>query len=409
MNGRDVFGAIWRRKYVALLVLVLTLVATGAYVLTAPKTYRARATLTLVPPTQTAAQAAAGNQNLGDFNAVSGPLLSTLADVAVSEPVLADAARRLNPTISTTDLRKKVIGSGLLQTLILRVEATDGNAKRSADIANAVAQALIQDNPSVKLGVLSLVDPASSPESAVSPNKTTSLAIGLILGLVLAAAAAAAVDRRRTQVVGGILDVEQALNAPVLARLGTAGKGDPDGEVRALVARLHPEMSQSGRMAVVVLEAEATSGLPHISEQLALAFYDGHSQVLALHGPHRTAMSPSQMHQPMETALSAAGHPSGGVATSGSPAGTRQLASSIYELTVDERISDEQVSHAIAAFDVVVADARDSMMRRYLPELLRNGSVLLIVRLSTARRSQLRRMSRQLKEDGTAISGVVLT
>jgi capsular polysaccharide biosynthesis protein len=406
LNGRDVFAAVWRRKVVAILVLVLTLAATGAYLATASKTYRARATLTLVPP---------ANANLSDFNGLSGPLLSTLADVVVSEPVLSDAARALDPQPTTQQLRSVVTGSGILQTLILRVEATDAHAERSAQIANAVASALIVHNPNATLGTLTVVDPATKPTSPISPDKFTSGAIGLLLGVVLAALAATIVDRRRTRAAGGIVGVERALGAPVLARLGGAAQTiNEEAEVQALVARLRPALSQTGRMAIVILEAEESSGLPNLPQQLARAFVDGRSQILNLHGPLRSAFTagqPKQKAQSMAVATGGQQGPEDGGAGAGvgNPPGVTQLATTVYDFTVDSQNSEAQVTHALGAFDVVIADGRDEALVRYLPELFRRGSVLIVVRQATATRSQLGRISRELKEDGTTVSGVILT
>ena len=223
--------------------------------------------------------------------------------MSVSEPVLTDAAKTLGAGANADSLRGRVVGSAVLQTLILRLEATDENPARAAEIANAVSNSLIAKNPSAQLGSLALVDPATPPGSPVSPDRKLSLAVGVVLGLVLAIAAAAAVDRRRNRVVRDITDVERASGAPVLARLGAAGATSADGEVDALIARLEPQLARAGSSRIVIVESEAASGVPHLSQQLALALSRRHSRVLALHGVQRTAFAEDDVREPRTPAM----------------------------------------------------------------------------------------------------------
>lgn len=122
-----------------------------------------------------------------------------------SYPSLIKTKAVLNPVIdnlgldvSASELARKITASRPENTMILTITATDPDARRAADIANAVAQSLTdqvtselyrrdgsQDGESPIS--LSVVDEALPPTQPSSPNVLKYAVVGIILGVVLAA------------------------------------------------------------------------------------------------------------------------------------------------------------------------------------------------------------------------------
>jgi len=415
VNGPEVLAAVWRRKLIAIAVLVVTLVATGLYLSTAPKTYQARATLTLVPPTT----AAAGG--LADFQAVSQPLLATLADVAVSAPVLSDAARTVTPPPSTEKLRSQVVGSAILTTLILRVEVKDPDPARAASLANAVARSLIDRNPSVSLGRLTLVDPAAVPKTPANISRLTSLAIGLLLGLALAAIAAVVADRRLASRAGFSSDVERKIGAPVLGQFGPARPGiigDDASELGALASRFRLE-TQGAASKVIILADVPPLRHQQLGQQLANALYDGRHYVLSL----RESRGTTQIRSPQAASTvpaavgrsspawngSVDGHPNDALLQVAADVRAGHTRPDVVDLEISADVSAAELDALTSAFDFVVVEAVAENAKRFQGSLPQKNDVVLVVDVGAARLAEVSEQSRRLRKQGCRIRGIILT
>lgn len=254
MNGRSVLAALWRRRVVALVVLVVELAALAAWLVASPKSYTATATITATPQSQLLASA-------GNFDNIE----QTLAALVNSRPVLADVVGRLHPPRSIDTLRDEVSGQQVTGTVLIRITVTDSDPHLAASIANGVADDLPLHDPSSGLFLFSDAGRATPPSGFSSPDLTVALLAGIALGIVLAIAAALV----RESVVGTVDtgdQLAQVVGAPVLGRISRPadpmavsvlnGNKAATSEFRAL--RVALEFASSEEPARTVVLASAT-------------------------------------------------------------------------------------------------------------------------------------------------------
>ena len=184
MNLRSFGAALWRRRAVGLLVLAVELAALFAWLAVAPRRYTAVATVA-APPQQTLASSSVNFDQL----------LGTLAKVVGSRPLLQQVAGALPVRRSVRTLQDEVSGSVVTGTVLVQISVVDGSPSAAAQIANAVAAALPQFDPSG--GYFTFVDTerATPPASYSAPQVPIIVLAGVVVGLVLAIVAAVVRDR----------------------------------------------------------------------------------------------------------------------------------------------------------------------------------------------------------------------
>lgn len=121
--------------------------------------------------------------------------VSTYADLAVTATVLRRAANTLDDADAAT-LRSSTVASARAETALIDIGASGSDPQTVADQANAVANALAAeverlDAPAgaVSPVTINVVEPATVPEVAVSPQPRLNLLVGLVVGFVLGLAA----------------------------------------------------------------------------------------------------------------------------------------------------------------------------------------------------------------------------
>jgi succinoglycan biosynthesis transport protein ExoP len=207
----EIYGALWRRKF---LILLLTICLVGVDALfTTQKTKMYTAT-TLVRVEQRGTTAA---DQFGSLQ--TGALLAaTYARIAETSSVADAVHRQLGSGVPRSDINIK--GEQISNIELLSLSVTNASPRLAARIANAVPAALAtvvkQGGPSPD--ILTTVEKASPPSSPSSPNVKLALALGLIIGLIVNSGivllAAAFADR-----VGGPEDVERIAGHPVIAMI----------------------------------------------------------------------------------------------------------------------------------------------------------------------------------------------
>jgi non-specific protein-tyrosine kinase len=144
------------RQHLALILVGTILAALVAFLLSSilPRTYEGQATLLV-------------GQSLSninpDFNQlqVSQQLSQTYADVATTRPLLQKVIDQLGLDTTPDELAARVTATAPQNSTLIRIVADDGNADRSADIANAVAKELEAESPAIQgrqADVLNFVD-----------------------------------------------------------------------------------------------------------------------------------------------------------------------------------------------------------------------------------------------------------
>lgn len=253
MDMRNLGGALWRQRWLVLLVVTLVGGAVALGVVLAPKTYSARAEV---------AAAAAGGSTGEDLDSLRG----TLAENANSTDVLDQVRSQLDVERSVDDLSRNVDASWVEGTVLIRVEARDSDPEVAADIANLVTAALPLKDPSEGIFRFSPSDPARVPQTFSSPNLLLAIGVGALLALVLGASAALVRDRR-TYTVSSAATVEQVLDIPVLAHIQPPREpgllamyaGTPDADIFRRL-RVSIEVEASGDPAGLVVVTGVTDG-----------------------------------------------------------------------------------------------------------------------------------------------------
>jgi capsular exopolysaccharide synthesis family protein len=147
----------------------------------------------------------------------------------VLRPVIDDL--RLSDSVSA--LRSRVSADSPLNTVLIDVTASDGNAERSARIADAVARQLgvtIEDLEKPRSGTspvnVTLIEPASVPSTPASPRPALDLGLGLLVGLAAGLALAVLRERLDSTVksrddLRRLVDVPQLGSVPIERALRT--------------------------------------------------------------------------------------------------------------------------------------------------------------------------------------------
>ncbi len=253
MDMRDLGGALWRQRWLVILVVTFVGGAVALGVVLAPKTYSARAEV---------AAAAAGGSTGEDLDSLRG----TLAENANSTDVMEQVRTQLDVERSVDELTRNVEASWVEGTVLIRVEARDSDPEVAADIANLVTAALPLKDPSEGAFRFSPSDPARVPLTFSSPNLLLAIGVGALLALVLGLSAALVRDRR-TYTVSTAATVEQVLDIPVLAHIQPPREpgllamyaGTPDADIFRRL-RVSIEVEASGDPAGLVVVTGVTDG-----------------------------------------------------------------------------------------------------------------------------------------------------
>lgn len=249
LNGRSLPSALWRRRWTALLVVLVVAAATAAWLLLAPRKYTAAASITATPRPGVAAGTAV-------------QLQATVAELANSRPVAADAASVLDHARSIATLRREVRAEPVAGTTLITIRVQDRSRYWAARAANAVAFVLPRHDPSHGQLTLARATRAGVPSTFTSPDRALWIGIGVAVAVV--AAIAAALVRER---VAGRVDAPDQLarltEAPVLASLGRPTDPDalPSGPVTAefRTLRVALEFAASDDLTSLVVLAPAVA------------------------------------------------------------------------------------------------------------------------------------------------------
>lgn len=242
MELRGYLELLRRRWWVILLGPIAGAVAAFAVSSSMTPAYQATATL-LVNQTQV--------PGVVQYNDIltSERLTNTYAELVEREPILRDAAARLQLPPEAADLRDRVTVSTVRNTQLLRVAAVDQTPEVAANIANTVAQAFIDDNAAqlTRPGTVSVAEQATVPSTPVSPNILVNTLLGAVLGLAVAGTVVA-VREYLDDTVKSAEDVESASGTFTLGIVGRFRAKRGQGRPRyALTSLAVPEAAEAYR------------------------------------------------------------------------------------------------------------------------------------------------------------------
>jgi len=217
MSLDQIIGVLWRRRFTFLLTAVACIAAVVAVTMTLPKTYRATASLLVGSPKSNFSTTDLLNQ-----------ITRTYATLA-SNPNVADSVAATLPFHMTRDgLTGAISVTPVESTQLIEISAEAHSATRAQTIANAYAQAFVNDTSAgldntQTLTSVRIVEPAVVPTSAVRPNPPLYIGIGTLLALILATGAVLLRERldRRLRVAA---EDEATLGHPIIARIPRYGR-----------------------------------------------------------------------------------------------------------------------------------------------------------------------------------------
>lgn len=187
-----------------------------------------------------AIQGSGSVQELQQGNTFSQARVQSYVRTVDSPLVLQPVIDSLGLSATAESLAQKVTATTDLNTVLIKITATDQSPVQAAAISQSVAESLIKtvDNlEKPKTGgsspvSLSIIKPANPPLSPSSPNTKLNLIFGLIFGLGLGFAAAMVRSVLDTR-VRGEADVLQLTDAPILGGIAF----DPDATRKPLLTQ----------------------------------------------------------------------------------------------------------------------------------------------------------------------------
>lgn len=189
----DLLATVRKHFIAALAAFAVVVVCVGAYVFLAPPKYTATAQ---VIATFNATQENGGSTDISQQNTGGTYISSQIKSyptLTTTEKVLSPVIAKLGLNESVANLAGRLVVTNPSNTAFVNISAKDGDAKKSADIANAVAESLrsvVQDDlyggsegqSPIKLTV---VQKATVPQSPSSPKRGLYLSIGVVLGVAI--------------------------------------------------------------------------------------------------------------------------------------------------------------------------------------------------------------------------------
>ena len=178
MTVADVYKALWRHKFLILVLTSLVVALTWFATEQRTKIYKSSVLIRVSQPVNDASQA------FGVLEA--GQQLAQIYAKIVQTRLLAeDVYTGLNKTVPLTQIDGEIKGTPLQNLELLSVSATNPNPVRAAVIANAVPAALrefVKDSGTLHEQV-TVVDTATPSTTPFKPNLKLNLALALLLGL----------------------------------------------------------------------------------------------------------------------------------------------------------------------------------------------------------------------------------
>ncbi|CAN5223862.1 hypothetical protein BH09ACT12_BH09ACT12_08640 [soil metagenome] len=410
MELRHIGVAWWRQRLLVMIVLLVTAAAVFAGVSVAPKKYTANATLSAV--------ASVASTSEDDLNSLRG----TLAELATSRDVIAMVRDGLPVERSYDQLSREITGQWVQGTVLVQVTVSDSDPEVAAEIANRVAQALSQNDPSGGAFAFTLSNPARPPATFSSPNLLLALGAGICLAVVLATCAALARDRR-TYTIRDARSVEAAVGAPLLAHIPAVRdptlqamySGTPAADVFRRL-RISMEAEASGRPTSLVVVTGAASGDVNawIAANLAISLATVGRATLLVDGrmgggsSRDTALEPDTpgLYEVLRGAPLSEGLIPGPVDNLSVLPSGRWGAEPAQQLL--ETSFANLAASAAEEFDVAIVIAHPLHESDDAVIMAASGASIIVVSEGTVRPAELERMTRRATISGTRMLGAVL-
>ena len=301
MELRD-YLRILRRNWILIVVMTLAGIAGGAtYSLLQTPQYEATTKVFV------SASSADSVSDLNAGNSYTQQIVRSYAEVVTTGLVLDPVISELGLDQSTEELATQVSASVTLNTVIVDITVTDPDPVLAANIANSIAENLIDAVPELTPansdGVVpvkvTVTQSAQVPDEPVSPRVTLNIALGALVGLALGIGIAvlrSVLDQR----IRGQRDVELVTDRPILGAIAY----DPKAKDRPLIVHADPLSPRSesfkslrtnlqfvdmgsDRRSFVVTSSIESEGNSTTTANLAIALRDSGLNICVIEGDLR--------------------------------------------------------------------------------------------------------------------------
>lgn len=294
-------SVLWRRKFIIVVTAVATVLITAAVTLNMTPTYVAKATVRVATST-------AKEVEYGDY-VYSSRLLNTLGRLVRTEPAVAQASTMVD---TTEDFDVSVEFPG--DTELLRIVVESDNAVLSANVANALADILMDESRTIRrANIVTIIEPARPPKSSSSPNIKVNLALAMIAGLIGGLGLAFLLENLDRTLYSED-QIGHITSLPILARIPLANQErqytwlngeSPQGEAfrRLRTVLLNLEQTPPPRT-IMVTSAQPQEGKSTIVANLATTLAESGHRVVVVDADLRLPTIHTIFHLPNEVGLS---------------------------------------------------------------------------------------------------------
>ena len=383
----------------------------------------------------------ASNTDLNQGAAYTQAQMLSFAQLATSDITLQRVINGLELHTTSNKLARDISVTSPQNTVILNISVSSPSAITAARIANSVASNLAtvvvelapaddaavggKSSPTVSAKV---IDPAVTPKTQTSPNKSRDAAIGGLLGLLVAIIASILFTRLDTR-VRSVEAVESVTDTPVL---GQIGKLQPNADSRPVMVRApNSEEAEFFRRARAGMRFASidkdvrviliTSGVPGegkttFSVNLALAMAETNARVLLLDADFRRPRVASALGLEGAIGLTTVLIDGVTLAEARRPYGTTTLdllLAGDVPPNPSELLSSARLAQVLAElsteYDVIIVDSAPVLSVADATFLAPHVDLtILMVDTSKIRKAQLAKSIRSLEVAGAHISGIVL-
>jgi capsular polysaccharide biosynthesis protein len=209
MAATDLYRALWRRRYMIILLTVLVTATAWFRASAEPKVYKASALIRvqqrITDPTQA-----------GTAIGVAQHLALTYAQIVAAYSIGNRVYRQLGGRVPRDDIN--IEGEPVQDLELLYISATSHDAQQAAEVANAAPVALrkfIKESGTPGDQIVT-INPAGVPVTPISPHPTRVAILALLVGLVVNGALALLMEFLADR-LPEVDELEAALGKPVLA------------------------------------------------------------------------------------------------------------------------------------------------------------------------------------------------
>ena len=210
MAAIDLYRALWRRRYMIVLLTALITVTAWARSSSEPKTYKATVLIRVQQAIKDPTQA-------GNAIGVSQHLALTYAQIVGAYSIGNRVYRVLDGRVPRYDIT--TVGEPVQDLELLFISATAHDPREAAEVANAAPVALrkfIAETGGRLKDQIVTINPAGVPTKPISPHPTRVAILALLIGLVLNGAFALLLEFLADR-LPDLDELEAALGKPVLA------------------------------------------------------------------------------------------------------------------------------------------------------------------------------------------------